>query len=225
MDIYQKEIIYIIRILIAGICGMVIGFERKNRLKEAGIRTHCLVACGVALMMILSKYSFFDIGIDSVGLKSADPARIAAQVVSGVGFLGAGMIFVHKNTITGLTTAAGIWITAGIGMAMGAGMYLTGAVAALIVVVVQTVLHMNMRWIKTPDIKIINIYEVDKPEYQNDLTKRFKEHGITVHDVSIKKKGNSGAKNYKMHVEIPCFVTEDEIMSLIEYDCEIKVNA
>ena len=142
---YKNEIIYITRILIAGICGMIIGFERKNRLKEAGIRTHCLVACGAALMMILSKYSFFDCNSADMGVKDADPSRIASQVVSGVGFLGAGMIFVHKNTITGLTTAAGIWATAGIGMAIGAGMYITGGAVTVIVVIVQTILHLNIK--------------------------------------------------------------------------------
>ena len=107
------------RILIAGLCGALIGFERKNRKKEAGIRTHIIVALASSLMMIISKYGFFDIisgnlfpGIDV----RLDPSRIASCIVSGIGFLGAGMIFTYKKTITGLTTAAGIWATAGVGM-------------------------------------------------------------------------------------------------------------
>lgn len=117
------ELEYILRIVIAGICGICIGTERTHRSKEAGIRTHCIVALGAALMMVISKYGFSDIVAGENGMRGADGARIAAQVVSGIGFLGAGMIFVRKDMITGLTTAAGIWVTSGIGMAIGAGMY------------------------------------------------------------------------------------------------------
>ena len=97
---------YVLRMIIAGCCGVVIGLERKNRSKEAGVRTHAVVACASALMMLISKYGFSDTVANIAGMRGADGARIAAQVVSGIGFLGAGMIFVHKNTITGLTTAA-----------------------------------------------------------------------------------------------------------------------
>ncbi len=108
----------LLRIFLAALCGLVIGFERKARLKEAGVRTHLIVALGAALITIVSKYGFFDLALFAEGIK-ADPTRIAAQIVSGVGFLGAGMIFMRHRTLTGLTTAAGIWTTAGIGMAVG----------------------------------------------------------------------------------------------------------
>ena len=222
---YKYEIIYITRILIAGICGMIIGFERKNRLKEAGIRTHCLVACGAALMMILSKYSFFDCNSVDMGVKGADPARIAAQVVSGVGFLGAGMIFVHKNTITGLTTAAGIWATAGIGMAIGAGMYITGGAVTVIVVIVQTILHLNIKWLKAPLNKIINIYGVDQSDYQQRITETLRKHRISIHDITVRTNKKNNSITYVLCVEIPFSITEEYVASLIEYDCEIKTKA
>ena len=218
------ELIYILRILVACICGMVIGYERKNRLKEAGIRTHCLVACGAALMMILSKYGFSDIPLDFNGIKGADPSRIASQVVSGVGFLGAGMIFVHKNTISGLTTAAGMWATAGIGMAIGAGMYITGIVVTGIVVVVQVVLHCNIKWIKVLRLKVVSIYDVDEIDYQKHITARFNENGISVHDIAIRKAGKDSARNYKITVEIPDSVNEEEILSLIDYNAKISAK-
>ena len=101
----------LLRIFLAALCGLVIGFERKARLKEAGVRTHLIVALGAALITIVSKYGFFDLALFAEGIK-ADPTRIAAQIVSGVGFLGAGMIFMRHRTLTGLTTAAGIWTTA-----------------------------------------------------------------------------------------------------------------
>lgn len=140
----EPELQYIVRLLTAAICGALIGFERKNRSKEAGVRTHCLVACASALMMILSKYAYFDLMQYSEFVK-LDPSRVAAGVVSGIGFLGAGMIFVHKKTVTGLTTAAGVWATSGIGMAIGAGMYLIGGAATLIILLIQVVLHLTPR--------------------------------------------------------------------------------
>ena len=127
------------RIIIAGICGGIIGYERKNRNKEAGIRTHMIVALGASLIMIVSKYGFADIlGEQGIAL---DPSRIAAQIVTGVGFLGAGMIFMRKNTISGLTTAAGIWATSAIGMSIGSGLYLLGIVTTVLIVVIQIILH------------------------------------------------------------------------------------
>ena len=164
-----------IRLIAAALCGAIIGFERKHRSKEAGIRTHCLVACGAALMMILSKYSFLDLSEEIGGIRGADPSRIAAQVVSGIGFLGAGMIFVHKNTITGLTTAAGVWTTAGIGMAIGAGMYLAGGAATVIVVIVQTVLHLNIPLLKKTSTKTLSIYDVHEENYQKHIADKLKE--------------------------------------------------
>lgn len=115
----------LLRLVIAGLCGALIGFERKSRLKEAGLRTHFVVAVGSALVMIVSKYGFMDL-LEMSQRISLDPSRIAAQVVSGIGFLGAGTIIVQRQSVRGLTTAAGLWSTAGIGLAIGAGMYVIG---------------------------------------------------------------------------------------------------
>ena len=104
----------VLRLVAAGVLGGLIGLEREYRAKVAGTRTHLLVAIGAALMMIVSRYGF-----DGQG----DPSRVAAQIVSGIGFIGAGAIMVHKQAIHGVTTAAGIWVAAGIGMAVAAGLY------------------------------------------------------------------------------------------------------
>ena len=131
---------FIIRIVLAAILGALVGLERSKRQKEAGVRTHCIIACTSALFMILSKYAFVDlVGVN--GLRGADPARIAAQVVSGISFLGAGVIFKNGNSIRGLTTAAGMWGTAAVGMAIGAGMYWVGLIEAAVLVGIQIVLH------------------------------------------------------------------------------------
>ena len=131
---------FFIRIVLAAILGALVGLERSKRQKEAGVRTHCIIACTSALFMILSKYAFVDlVGVD--GLRGADPARNAAQVVSGISFLGAGVIFKNGNSIRGLTTAAGMWGTAAVGMAIGAGMYWVGLIEAAVLVGIQIVLH------------------------------------------------------------------------------------
>lgn len=120
----------ILRLCVAGLCGTVIGLDREYRVKDAGFRTHFLVAMGSALIMIVSQYGFTDILTQpGVGL---DPSRIAAQVVSGIGFIGAGTIIIHRQLVRGLTTAASLWATAGIGLAAGAHMYAVAAAATLL---------------------------------------------------------------------------------------------
>ena len=140
-----QNIDFFIRILVAVTCGACIGFERSKRFKEAGIRTHIIVCFAAALMMIVSKYGFADLtdaaGVTYNGTRGADPARIAAQVVSGISFLGAGVIFKHGASVRGLTTAAGLWATAGIGLAIGAGMYTVGVFATITVAILQVVMH------------------------------------------------------------------------------------
>ncbi|OXB98232.1 MULTISPECIES: MgtC/SapB family protein [Bacillus] len=124
---------FIIRIGVAGLLGAMIGIEREIRSKEAGLKTHFLVGVGSALIMVVSKYAFSDIVYEEH--TSLDPSRIAAQVVSGVGFLGAGTIIIQKQAVKGLTTAAGLWATAGIGLAIGAGMYVVGIGATILVLI------------------------------------------------------------------------------------------
>ncbi|MCZ6943538.1 methyltransferase [Bacillus mycoides] len=124
---------FIIRIGVAGLLGAIIGIEREIRSKEAGLKTHFLVAVGSALIMVVSKYAFSDIVFEEH--MALDPSRIAAQVVSGVGFLGAGTIIIQKQAVKGLTTAAGLWATAGIGLAIGAGMYVVGIGAMILVLI------------------------------------------------------------------------------------------
>lgn len=140
-----QNVDFLVRILTASLCGACIGFERSKRYKEAGIRTHIIVCCAAALMMVVSKYGFADLtdaaGVVYNGTRGADPARIAAQVVSGISFLGAGVIFKHGGSIRGLTTAAGLWATAGIGLAIGAGMYVVGIFVTITVAIFQIVMH------------------------------------------------------------------------------------
>ncbi|MEH7490502.1 MgtC/SapB family protein, partial [Priestia megaterium] len=124
---------FISRLALSGLLGALVGLEREFRAKEAGFRTHFLVAVGSTLIMLISKYGFSDVlHQDHMAL---DPSRVAAQVVSGIGFLGAGMIIIQKQHIRGLTTAAGVWATSGIGLTIGAGMYTVGISATILVLI------------------------------------------------------------------------------------------
>ena len=121
----------IVRLCVAGLCGTVIGLDREYRVKDAGFRTHFLVALGSALTMIVSQYGFEEFLATHDGVRF-DPGRIAAQVVSGIGFIGAGTIILHRRLVRGLTTAASLWATAGIGLAAGARMYELAGAATLL---------------------------------------------------------------------------------------------
>ncbi len=141
---------YLLRVLVGGLCGMVIGYERESRLKTAGIRTHTIIAMASSLMVVLSKYGFIDVvHLDSV---QVDASRVAAGVVSALGFLGAGIILNRKNGISGITTAAGIWATLGIGMTIGAGMWMLGIGSTLMLLVFQYLFHKQLRIFKDNSI-------------------------------------------------------------------------
>lgn len=216
---------YIARVLLAGICGMLVGMERKNRSKEAGTRTHFVVACGAALIMVISKYAFFDV-IQSSAMEGVDvrldPSRVASTIASGIGFLGAGMIFIYRNTIKGLTTAAGIWTTSGIGMAIGAGMYVLGVAATVIVLCAQFLLHLNFGKIKNVKIKVLTVENVAEDGYQQYMTDYFKEHHIILQDVSVERNAETGNRNYTFFIELPGSVTEDDTITQAGYKSSIK---
>ena len=143
-------------LLLAALLGFCIGLERKLRDKEAGIRTHTIVSFGAALMMVISKYAFGS---------EADSARVAAQIVAGVGFLGAGIIVYRKNVVHGLTTAAGVWTAAGIGMACGGGLWILAITATALLVLIQWFLHRKIfRHKKMYSIKIEFVQDTNERE-------------------------------------------------------------
>lgn len=166
-------------LLLSVVLGFIIGLERKYRLKEAGIRTHTIVCFGSALMMVISKYAFGG---------EADSARVAAQIVSGIGFLGAGMIVYRQHEVRGLTTAAGVWATAGIGMACGSGeLYVVAIGATLVLILAQCVLHLPFRIFRTKrvySVKIEFVQKVDENLKIKELfgTDRFNKLVITRED-------------------------------------------
>jgi len=127
----------ILRIFLSLVLGACVGIERKTKGQMAGLRTFSLISMGACIAMMLSIY----VCQETSGLQRADPSRIAAQVISGIGFLGAGTIIQMKGSVRGLTTAAGIWIIATVGMAVGCGLYLVATVATVMVLLVLTLLE------------------------------------------------------------------------------------
>lgn len=205
---------YFLRILIAGLCGAIIGYERKNRMKEAGIRTHLIVAIGSSLMMVVSKYGFSDVLAE---LGKADASRIASQIVTGVGFLGAGTIFVRKNAISGLTTAAGIWATAGIGMAIGAGMYAVGVASAVTIIVIQFVFHGHIRFLAKPSVELIT-FRLFNGEGSVDLIRnKLKEENIEIMSIRMDKSA-SGNVNLDVYVKFPLEYEKEKLIDVFVGD-------
>jgi putative Mg2+ transporter-C (MgtC) family protein len=167
----------------------VIGLEREIRQKNAGLRTHVLVGVGAALFMLISKYGFTDVLVRH--LVVLDPSRVAAQIVSGVGFLGAGLIFVRRDAVRGLTTAAGIWVTAAVGAASGAGLpVLAGLTTAVYLVTVLAFPVLTRRLPRS--VTAVSALRVRYPDGRGILREVLREaaqRGFTIDDVSTEKVG------------------------------------
>lgn len=173
---------FILRLLAATAMGAAIGFEREYHAKEAGLRTHLLVALGSCLFMILSIYGFdFMLGRDHV---SFDPSRIAAQVVTGIGFIGAGTIIFQKQAVRGLTTAAGLWVTAAIGLACGNGMYWVALVTTVIVLV---------------SLGLINVYLPYFSQKEHTVTFLVEDYTVLTEVMENLHREKITVLNYEMH--------------------------
>lgn len=180
----STELDWLLRIVVAALCGGVIGYERAIQRKSAGVRTHIVVAIACALFMIVSKYGFNDIlNMRDIAL---DPSRIAAQIVTGISFIGAGTILVRKEQISGLTTAAGVWATAAIGMAIGAGMYFMGILSTALLFLIQMLFHDDVIISKiTPHIRFnIQIEATNTPRILSRIQKELE--NSHVENISIK---------------------------------------
>ena len=167
--------VLIFRLVAAGLLGGIIGLEREFRAKEAGVRTHFIVALGSALFMIISEFAFEG--------KQHDAARVAAQVVSGIGFIGAGVIIFQRNVVRGITTAAGLWVAAAIGLACGDGMYPVAIAATVLTVLCLEMMHfVNLHY----NEKVVDITLVpEKPYDLPSLPTRLKNQRINVESYSI----------------------------------------
>lgn len=172
-----------LRLFLAAVLGGLIGYERESAHRPAGLRTHLLVCVGSALVMIVS------LGMAGLGRAQGaiDPGRIAAQVVSGIGFLGAGTILREGMTIRGLTTAASLWVVAGIGLAVGAGMYLPAATTALIILVALIFLTKVERlYMAKAHYDQLVIRAHDRPGLLGRVGTLLGEHGVSIRNVQLR---------------------------------------
>ncbi len=217
----SDQLWYLLRIVVAGLCGVAIGYERKNRSKEAGVRTHFIVACAAALMMVVSKYGFMDLQGNQDFIK-LDPSRVAAQIVSGIGFIGAGIIFIQKRTVTGLTTAAGIWATAGIGMAIGGGLYVVGIVTTGLILLGQLILHKNIRLLEMPRMVQLTVRGEHNAQAQAQIDAILQEHKVMITDFRLSKQ-EQGLYDLDYILELPLNLNDQKLLELIPGKAVVKL--
>lgn len=210
---------FVARLALACVLGTLIGIERSKRFKEAGVRTHIIVCCGAALFMIVSKYGFADLtssaGGNFNGTRGADPARVAAQVVSGISFLGAGVIFKNGGTIRGLTTAAVLWFTAGIGLAVGAGMFWIAIAAALMVFLLMIFLHRHALGGDAFSTNRLQFTVKNGFDFNGALMKQLEDWGAQVAESKVSRR-RDGTTEYELTVRRREEISYAEMKSFME---------
>lgn len=197
-----------LRLVVALLLGGAVGIEREWRSKDAGFRTHFLVAVGSALFCVVSQYGF--------DMQVKDSSRVAAQVVSGIGFLGAGTIIFQKNVIRGLTTAAGLWVTAAIGLACGSGMYVPAAMVTLMVIAGLELLNPLLRRISTSMVKVS--FQTGDKESVKKLVKRLKRSKIDIifYELQDKKTDNTETVLVNIDMKVKRNNPQHELMYYLE---------
>ena len=205
---------FILRLLTATVLGAVIGFEREYHAKEAGIRTHLLVALGACLFMILSVYGFdFMLDRDHV---SFDSSRIASQVVTGIGFIGAGTIILQKQMVRGLTTAAGLWVTAAIGLACGNGMYIIAIVTTAVVLISLGLLNLYLPYISQRERQIT--FLASDYAVMTEILERLRQEKITVLNYEMHKSAeeNNGKMLVTLEIRMKRYDNAKGIASILK---------
>ncbi len=175
----------IVRLLSAAALGAIIGFERERRDRAAGLRTHALVSTASALIMVVSAYGFMGVVTTSHTIV-LDPSRIAAQVVSGIGFLGAGTIILRKNTVHGLTTAASIWLVAGLGLACGAGLYVAaGSTTVIALGILRGLKLVEQRVFDHKRVAVVRLYARRQPGQLAAIEDDVRAAGMELRQVQV----------------------------------------
>lgn len=222
-----QNIDFCARILFAIIAGGIIGNERSHRFKDAGIRTHAIVCCTTALLMIISKYGFVDLalapGVEAFGTRGADSSRIAAQAVSGISFLCAGVIFKVGSNIRGLTTAAGIWLTAGIGLAIGAGMYPLVIFTMLVLFAFRLFMKRFRIGADYFEGNQLQFVVRDEIEFDTDLRDRLKSWKAHVTD-STTSRNSDGTYSYNLTIRREKEITYAELREFVESQADNLIS-
>ncbi len=181
-----------LRLSVALLLGGLIGIEREYRSKDAGFRTHFLVSMGSALFCIVSQFGF--------GIDLKDSSRVAAQVVSGIGFLGAGTIIFQKNMVRGLTTAAGLWVTAAIGLACGTGMYFAAGITTAMVLLGLEVLHTLIPRISTDTIRLT--FSSRSKERALEAVKKIRKESLEIHSYELRDRRTAKGEIFAVSLEM-----------------------
>ncbi len=189
-----------IRLVVSLIFGGLIGLERESHGRPAGFRTHILVCVGSTLVMLVSAYGFQHMW--DPPKMGYDPGRIAAQVISGIGFLGAGTIMREGANIRGLTTAASLWIVAAIGLAVGIGMYYPAMIATGLVVLTLVVLSRIEQPYSSDQYQLLTIQALDVPGRLADIFAVLAKHNVDVRNIDLKS-GEDGQSDIQLSVELP----------------------
>lgn len=197
MNIITYE--FVLRLFVAAMLGGVIGLEREYRAKEAGFRTHFLVALGSGLFMILSQFGFDDV-LAHYEQVSLDPSRIASQVVTGIGFIGAGTIILQKHVVRGLTTAAGLWVTSAIGMTAGAGMYVLSIATTVLVLLCLEALYFILQHFGTRNITVT--FSTPKEENIQPVLQRLRDKEIIIDSYEMTRKDTSSGHYFVVTMEM-----------------------
>lgn len=222
---WQWEIEMLLRLVLAVLLSGIIGMEREALNKSAGFRTHILVGIGACLMMIISLSMPFirmpgDFGATG---SSSDPARIAAQVVSGIGFLGAGAIMSSSGKVRGLTTAASLWAVAGIGLCVGAGLYVTAIGASVLTFATLSLFARVENRIQKNRIIRMEIYMVDEPCAVGKVFEVFNDLDIQVKDTALVEDNKIGHDVIKLDLllKIPYNIEAEKIKTDLEKITEV----
>lgn len=177
----------LLRLLLSMLMGGLIGWERERSNHAAGLRTHILVCLGSTLIMLLSIYGFSDF-VAEVNVR-IDPARLATAVITGIGFLGAGTILFTGKSITGLTTAASIWVVGAIGLAIGAGFYFAAIVSTLLILLNLIVFNkLEQRYIRGSKLHLITIHAANAPGLLDGLSAMLTSEGFTIKKLIVNER-------------------------------------
>ena len=200
---YPFEMHLLLRLLLAMLCGAFLGYERERHGRSAGLRTNILVCVGAALMMVVSKYFYFKPGEFTGNITTAlDPARIAAQIVTGIGFLGAGVIIKERGGTRGLTTAATLWYNAGVGMACGAGMIILPIFSTVIGLASLTVLKGIEYKIQRDSYKVVHVECCGIGEHTlTELKSYFSERKIHIVTINFSQNIKDSTTSYEFIIK------------------------
>ncbi|VBB05445.1 mgtc/sapb protein signature [Lucifera butyrica] len=205
-----NELDVVLRLVLACLLGGIVGYERQAKHKAAGLRTHILVCLGSCLIMFLS----ISIWKTTIGLTKADPERLAAQVVSGIGFLGAGSILTQKRFITGLTTAASLWVVAGIGLAVGSGSFVSAVATTVLAFLTLRILsRFEAAVIGSDCLMELCVVTVNRPGQIGKISSSLGDMGIRIRDIRMESQEEQKNLSITFSLSLPPQLQPSDVLT------------